>query len=196
MLAVGCPWSLKEWAVTIRALDQGRQVLLLRKGGIREKEFKVEHEVFLLYPAYEHQKPEVIKPEVQADLQAVLAGWDGNRDVVPFTHWAQVTDIFEITEPADVAALSPYFIWTTDYAEKRLHWRPRKPLEVLLVRVYRLPATYVQKVEPYFNGCTSWVDLPGPVNVAGATPVLSDEDYRRQVEVIRETLARSTSLSR
>ena len=30
--------ALKEWAVAIRALREGRQVMLLRKGGIREAE--------------------------------------------------------------------------------------------------------------------------------------------------------------
>ena len=193
MLAVGCPWSLKEWAVTIRALDQGKQVLLVRKGGIREKEFKVEHEEFFLYPSFEHQKPNLLKEAYQADLTSILADWNGSTEQVPLTHFAQVTDIFEITDPADVEALSPYFIWTTDYAEQRLHWRPRKPLEILAVRVYRLPEPYIQKVEPYFNGCKSWVDLPAPVSVTGAVAVLSDEAYQHQVAVIRETLARAAA---
>ena len=44
--------ALKEWAVTVRALAQGQQILLLRKGGIHEsgKDFRVIHPQFLLYP--------------------------------------------------------------------------------------------------------------------------------------------------
>ena len=30
------PIALKEWAVTVRALAEGEQLLTLRKGGIRE----------------------------------------------------------------------------------------------------------------------------------------------------------------
>ncbi|MBI4499392.1 MAG: DUF1802 family protein [Chloroflexi bacterium] len=196
MVAVACPWSLKEWAVTLRALDQGKQILLLRKGGIREKEFKVEHEEFFLYPSYEHQRQDLLKAAYHRDLEDVLAGWDGNTEQVPLTHWCQVTEVFEITDPADVEALSPFYIWTTDYAEQRLHWRPRKPLEILLVRVHRLPEPYLQRVEPYFAGCKSWIDLPAPVSVAGAVPVLSAAEFQRQAEAIRTVLRRSSSLSR
>ena len=40
------PIALKEWAVTVRALAEGEQLLTLRKGGIREdnKHFELEHE--------------------------------------------------------------------------------------------------------------------------------------------------------
>ncbi|HZE05054.1 MAG TPA: DUF1802 family protein, partial [Solirubrobacteraceae bacterium] len=51
------PIAFKEWAVTVRALAEGEQLLTLRKGGIREpeKHFKLEHERFFLYPTFDHQ---------------------------------------------------------------------------------------------------------------------------------------------
>ena len=41
--------ALKEWAIVCKALEEGRQVLLLRKGGIMEyrQGFEVKHEQFL-----------------------------------------------------------------------------------------------------------------------------------------------------
>jgi hypothetical protein len=49
--------ALKEWATLCRALETGRQIILLRKGGIYESagEFEVEHRRFLLFPTYLHQ---------------------------------------------------------------------------------------------------------------------------------------------
>ena len=46
------PVAFKEWAVTVRALAEGEQLLTLRKGGIREenKHFELDHERFFLYP--------------------------------------------------------------------------------------------------------------------------------------------------
>ena len=46
--------ALKEWAVVCRALEEGRQIVLLRKGGILEyrQSFKVKHDRFLLFPTY------------------------------------------------------------------------------------------------------------------------------------------------
>ena len=47
--------ALKEWAVVCQALEEGRKVLLLRKGGIMEyrEGFQVKHNSFMLYPTFE-----------------------------------------------------------------------------------------------------------------------------------------------
>src|SRR6476469_947176 len=49
--------ALKEWATVCHALETGRQMLLLRKGGIYEAagEFELENPQFLLFPTYLHQ---------------------------------------------------------------------------------------------------------------------------------------------
>ena len=49
--------ALKEWAVVVEIMGSGRQILTLRKGGIHpsDKNFRVLHKEFLLYPTYEHQ---------------------------------------------------------------------------------------------------------------------------------------------
>src|SRR4029077_16143130 len=56
------PTPLKEWAVTVRALAEGEQLLTLRKGGIREenKHFELEHERFFLYPTFDHQQNDLV----------------------------------------------------------------------------------------------------------------------------------------
>ena len=52
------PIAFKEWAVTVRALAEGEQLVTLRKGGIREpaKHFSLDHERFFLYPTFDHQR--------------------------------------------------------------------------------------------------------------------------------------------
>ena len=62
-----CQMALKEWAITCEAIGRGEQILLLRKGGIHEdsKDFRVIHREFLLYPTYEHQKADLLRPEHQ-----------------------------------------------------------------------------------------------------------------------------------
>ena len=50
--SLSMPIAFKEWAVTVRALAEGEQLVTLRKGGIREpdKHFALDHERFFLYP--------------------------------------------------------------------------------------------------------------------------------------------------
>mgnify|MGYP001349644421 CR=1 FL=1 len=60
-----CQAALKEWAAAERALSQGRQILLLRKGGIHEegKDFRAIYPEFHIYPKFEHQREELLQPE-------------------------------------------------------------------------------------------------------------------------------------
>jgi len=193
MLQTLMKYALKEWAVTIKALDEGKQILLLRKGGIREKEFKLEHEEFILYPSYEHQKKELIKPEYLPDIRATWAPWGGEAPTEPlssvtFTHLARVKDVIEITDRAKVEALSPYYIWTTEYAEKRHYWRPRKPLEVLLLHTFRLERPLIVPVSPYYAGCKSWVDMEEGIPLGSLAPVISADEFEARAQQIREVL--------
>ena len=61
------PHAFKEWAVICRALAEGKQALILRKGGIAETggEFAVEHTRFWLFPTYTHQQRDGIRPEAK-----------------------------------------------------------------------------------------------------------------------------------
>src|SRR4051794_26864903 len=68
------PIAFKEWAVTVRALAEGEQLVTLRKGGIREerKHFEVEHDRFFLYPTFEHQRNDVVRASHQPELRRAL----------------------------------------------------------------------------------------------------------------------------
>ena len=67
--------ALKEWAVAVKALSAGTQIVVLRKGGVHrdDKDFRIVHPEFLLYPTYEHQKQELLKPDFGAIVEETLA---------------------------------------------------------------------------------------------------------------------------
>ncbi|MBI4308206.1 MAG: DUF1802 family protein [Chloroflexi bacterium] len=186
MLAVQTK-ALKEWAITVKALNEGRQVLLLRKGGVHaaDRQFRVEAPEFLLYSTYEHQRADLLKPEYQPELARLLAEGAKDAETVTISHYARVTDVFQVTDRGVVEALSPCYIWTITYAEERLNWRPRSPLYVLLLRVYRLAEPRVLPVLSAYAGCKSWLDLAEGIPLAGLTPVLSDGEYERRTRQIK-----------
>jgi hypothetical protein len=184
-----CRIALKEWAVTQGALDDGDQVLLLRKGGIREegKEFRVIENEFFIYPTYEHQHEELLKPEYRGELKRILAQ-PYNPQEIAFTHWGRIEEALEVAEQQKVDDLSPLYIWTTDYASKRLHWKPRKPLLVMLVRIYRLKSPQSIPFVPAYAGCKSWVTLDHEVQLGDLMPVLSDERFAAKCAQVRAIL--------
>jgi hypothetical protein len=182
--------ALKEWAVAVNAFAKGEQVMILRKGGIdrEDKDFRMLHPEFLLFPTYEHQQAELLKAEFHRDLQETLDE-DDVPGLVTLAYWSEVTDVFELREDEALEALSPYHIWTSDYASKRLHWRPRYPLTVALLRVYELKQPQAVPILDEFAGCKSWVDLGQEVPLGYMTPVLKDEQYEERADAIKQTLA-------
>ena len=181
--------ALKEWAVAVDALAKGKQILILRKGGIHrsDREFRVVHPTFLLYPTYEHQRRELVKHDSQIDLEQTIVENQSNEQV-EFGYWCEVTDKFEVDEQAALDTIAHHHIWTTDYANKRLHWRPKQPLTVALLRVYRLQHPQSIDVLDEYGGCKSWVELAQDVQLGKMTPVLSDESYESQARAIRQGL--------
>lgn len=177
--------ALKEWQVAVQALEQGEQVLLLRKGGIRETEgkFAVEHDRVLLYPTYEHQQPRFLKPEYADLVEPVASGW--HPDTIRIGSWAIITEIFQVTNAERVADLSLYHIWTAEFIAERLKWKPSQPLYVLLLRTYRLNHAQQIDYSPEYGGCRSWIDLVMPIDLEDSQVVLSDREYAQQVERIR-----------
>ena len=195
------PIAFKEWAVTVRALAEGEQLLTLRKGGIREphKHFKLDHDRFFLYPTFDHQRGDLVRESHQPELRRALEEgvWadgepplgliDGGMleqpDRVRIRAWAEVAAHWTVDDPRCVDALSPYYVWTTDYAEKRLAWKRRHPLHVILLRTYRIPRPVTVRVRDDYAGCRSWLEIQRDLPFEG-TPVLCDDEFERATEEI------------
>jgi hypothetical protein len=196
MLPNECQMALKEWAVSVEALSQGEQILLLRKGGIHEdgKDFRVIHSEFLLYPTYEHQKAELLQPAHRPALQALLER-PRETDKITFTHFAKAEEVLEISDQGKVDDLEPHHIWTTAYAQSRLHWKPMLPLSVMLLRTYRLEASVTVPWLQEYAGCTSWVEIITDVPLGRLEPVLGDAEFRQKVDQIKGSLGLAVAAS-
>ena len=105
-------------------------------------------------------------------------------DRVRIRAWAEVAGHFTIDDPRTVDALSPFYVWTPDYAEKRLGWRRHQSLHVLLLRTHRIPRPVTVKVRDEYAASHPWVELQRDLPFEG-TPVLSDAEFERASEEIR-----------
>ena len=181
--------ALKEWAVAVKALAEGAQVLALRKGGIHreDRDFRIMHPQFLLFPTFEHQKAELLKPGYHGDLRDTLQE-RGAPAQVTISYWTEVTAKFELRDESALDRLSPFHIWTGSYARKRLHWRPKQPLTVALLRVYRLQEPQTIPLLNEYEGCKSWVDLGCEVPLGNMVPVLDDSQYEAKAASIGEVI--------
>jgi hypothetical protein len=160
--------AFKEWAVICRALAEGRQSLILRKGGIAEEggAFRPEHPEFLLYPTFFHEHRAGIKPEFLPLLEAAERE-KPEPGTIRFTHFVRVTDVTHLTDLDAALALDARHAWTPEVVKQRFHYRA-PGLFALGVRVFRLATPAVRVERPEYAGCKTWVTLDELVPTAGA----------------------------
>ena len=180
--------ALKEWATVCTAFEEGRQILLLRKGGIHETggQFHLEHPRFLLFPTYLHQNKEMLKPTEHAGFVAANA----EPKQITLSAAGEVTDIVRVRDRSQIDALDAEHVWTKPLIDMRFNYRPDNPLYLLLVRAYKLERPVTVENTPAYAGCKSWVPLTQSVVGGACRPVLTDEEYDRRHNGIMERLAR------
>ncbi len=182
--------ALKEWATAVDALEKGKTILLLRKGGIHEQGglFKVAYEQVLLYPTFEHQQPHLLKLDYASQVKPVQSGW--HPATVRIASYAQITDILLVAQEPAIKALLPYHIWNEEFVRDRLKWKPQQPIYLLLLRTYKLSEIHTIPYCSEYGGCKSWIDLSSPISLEDTIPVLDDAEYAKQATAIRQALAR------
>jgi hypothetical protein len=185
------PIALKEWAVSVNALAEGQQIMIMRKGGIIEetRDFQLMSPNFYLMPAYEHQKKHLLKEQYAEAMDKTLANWSLDMETIKLESYAEVAEDIEITDQETLDRLRDLHIWTDTFAEERLRWKRTKPLHVLLLRVYRLAAPIEIPMRPTYNGCKSWVRLEDEFAAPEMIPVLETQKFEAEVQKVKQALA-------
>jgi len=176
--------ALKEWAIVCKAIEDGKQVLLFRKGGIMEYRngFELKHKVFFLFPTFEHQSIDSIQNEYREELEVLkqqqqqqkdntqsLNQNDNNtsneknskvtQDIINISTFVEITHFIEINDISKLEKLEKYHIWNLDYVKMRFNYNPKKPLYLLMLRAYKLNEPIEIQNKPEWAGCKSWIQF-------------------------------------
>jgi hypothetical protein len=179
--------ALKEWDTVCRAHGAGRQIILLRKGGIFESAggFEIENRQFVFFPTFVHQNPQMLKDDA--------LNWYEHRAAEPEKVSLQfagaISDIIRVDNRAQIDAIDAEHIWTRPLIDMRFNYKPQNPLYLLLVRAYALPKPMTVQNTPAYAGCKSWVPLDESIDVSQAKPVLDDPSYAQRRQRILDTIA-------
>ena len=174
--------AFKEWSVVCAALEQGRQSLILRKGGLHEGRdgFRVQHDEFWLFPTGFHQQPDELIPEAWPLLKSAERT---DPIQVTLSLYAIVHDVRHITDRAKLARLTGQHIWSEKTVDQRFEYRS-PGLFALTVRLLRRETPVTVAVSREMAGCKSWVELPEPLTTDRLLPVLTDDQFAAQRERI------------
>jgi len=117
--------ALKEWAISAAALSQGRQILLLRKGGLHDEDgaFTLEHREFFLMPTWFHQERGLVKEAHQELWQQAPREDDETAKVVYLRHFARVERVWQLREDAEAALAGAAHIYSRAYLDLRFAYQ-------------------------------------------------------------------------
>src|SRR5712671_27305 len=169
--------ALKEWAVVVQSLAAGKQTLLLRKGGLYERQgkFSTEPTEFFFFPTYVHQMEQGVTKNAEGELQAVLAARPP-EDQLLIHYYASVAEVRHLDDREQLSALEGLHCWTPDTVAKRFAYKT-PGLHLFLLRVYQLPQTYTLPMLKRYVGCRSWVELGESLSTTDAVPVMSEDAF-------------------
>jgi hypothetical protein len=184
--------ALKEWAIVTELLAAGEVALVLRKGGVHEDggpgRFRLEHDRFALYPAYEHERLDWIKPRWRpAQVEMAAASVPSS---VEFLGVAQTALVVPIPSREAFAALDDLHAWTQEQIDMRFNYRPEQATYAVLLRVWRLPAPVRRPNRGAWAGCRSWIPLEGDdgVSALGAQPAIDQGRFAAITARVRDAL--------
>lgn len=179
--------GLKEWATVVKALEDGRQSILLRKGGILDvpSGFNIESEKFLLFPTYEHQTKENLKNRDEKYLEMVENSKQ-NNDFNIITSYAEVLYQKDIQKDEQIKKLSDFHIWSDAYIDTRKNWKPEKPIKAMFLKVFKISPIQVP-IKSEFHGCKSWIEINA--NISEGQPVLNCSELDSRLKKFKEVVA-------
>lgn len=179
--------ALKEWASVCSALESGRQMILLRKGGIYEAagEFELENPQFLLFPTYLHQNLNMLKPEAHGVFESAGA----EPAEIRISAIGVISHIVQLKARSKMDAIDSEHVWTASLIDMRFNYKPQNPLYLMIVRTYRLAVPRVVANTPAYAGCKSWVPLDEPIDTSGALPVIEDSQFEARQRKIVNAIA-------
>jgi hypothetical protein len=165
-------FALKEWESVCSRLAEGRDVLLLRKGGLLEARegFRVDHSEFFLFPTRFHGLGET--PPQQVDLRV----------------YARVEEEFPVSDLPALRRLEGMHALPWEDVERRFHYRGKPGLHALVLRAWTLARP--QRIEDarVYDGCRSWVEFQREFDVEAGPPALGDGDFEARRRAVRDAL--------
>lgn len=177
--------GFKEWALVCNEMSEGRQSIILRKGGIAEGRsgFRFQHPEFFLFPTLFHEQVAKLNVPVSTDLPVLDAG------VHRLTLRAAVEWTADLTDWNQVLRLEAFHIWTEKTLRERFEYDSAHGISLAFIRVFRLPSPLEFADEPKYGGCRSWVTLPEFSQDTNGVPVLDEGGHRLRETQIRAALA-------
>lgn len=178
--------AFKEWAVIVEALGSGAQIIILRKGGIAEgrEGFQIKHKRFWLFPTQYHQQLTKTNLAAEAYADSLKAG----AQTIDLHYFADITDVRYLETEEQLAAIDELHLWKKEVVTERFHYGSESGLHLIVVRLHQLAEVVSLPLNPAYEGCKSWVEVPVDFEANPSQPVLTDAAFNEQRTALLDRL--------
>lgn len=158
-------YALKEWQVINDAILEGKQSVLVRKGGILDSvyDFPPDKKEFYIFPTYEHQKKEYIKKEFhylfKTDWKVSQHFNDGGFSYVKINLLCRMVECIQIKNIDELVSIYSQVIYTPEFLKTRFNYRPEEPLNIIRIIPQKLDKEFYVEYREDYRGCKSWIKL-------------------------------------
>jgi hypothetical protein len=181
--------AFKEWVIVVDALLRGEQIIILRKGGLREGRggFQIEHSEFWLFPTLFHQQRDSVIASAQTRFDELAPHFPA-PGVLRLEAFARVAAWRQLDQLQSAGRLQGQHIWRDEVVAERFDWGRSKQIHALAVRVFRLLKPVELPMLSSYGGCKSWVEIEEKIDVAGARPALDEAAFSAKLENFQNAL--------
>lgn len=181
--------AFKEWTVIVDALEKGDQILILRKGGIREGKagFQVEANDFWLFPTQFHQQRDAVIERAQHRFDQIHRSDDADSSV-SIRSCAKIVESHEIDSWETIVRLEPLHVWKPETIRERFDWGKRQGIFAMIVRVFQLASSIEVPMVADYGGCKSWIKLEPSLPDDSLSPVLDDTSFAQKLAEVQSLI--------
>lgn len=170
---------LREWTSVVDSVAQGRTHVLIRKGGIAEGKdgFQVRRSFFGLLPTLFHQV-KANDPGAEAPSPPSVVG------VI-----AQLVEAWSVTSTVSMESIAGFHGYSPEQLATRQQYKPDRPLNLMILRAFRLRHPLQIAPGEIRAVCRSWVDVPLAGGLGGIDPAAAIETSSNAIEQLQRLIA-------
>jgi hypothetical protein len=188
--------GFKEWGGVIRALEEGDQTCIIRKGNRQADLFDLSRRRFWLVPSYAHQEEDSIQPFYRDYLEeSEEQNAEAGSDRIHVQCWVQAKTVIKITRNQRLNWITDHTIYSPRCLQNRFQLQPGEALHMLVVRAYKLDDPRILENPDGYEECTAqggdaWVDLKQRIPLIPDDPALAADEFEDRLSTLRETFIR------
>lgn len=180
-------YAVREWPPIMKALSEGEQIYLLRKGPLGKIDIEeLQKNPVLVLPSSRKLSPDVFSPPAIKKYGELMEPQES--DTLTTNLALDILDERVLTNSMHAFRLWDFHLYRADYLSERIHTRPEIELRLFQVRAHQLEPPVELPASVLGSTYTNLIELPEPIDFVSAKEALSAPALKKQRRLVTEQL--------